>query len=228
MPMANYPSVPFSGYFGFVAIADVACGHMEHRQTPTRRSISGSNKVGFNYQCAQARGCSNLELSSRASLGMAGDPTLHGAQWIKGGTTPGGQMVPGGEGVLGAIDNGMEPTGRLPFGLAFKVVLTDTDESEGLGKFGLYFRVCHRGIPDLGCTPYFIGPVPWFSVHEKAKFLQQFYTNFQPEVTQTYLKIFRRVLVRTSLIDFQSLFYRWLRRDLNLRPWAYESPALTY
>ncbi|WP_242050597.1 hypothetical protein [Oculatella sp. FACHB-28] len=164
---ASYPSVPFSGYFGFVAIADVAYGHMEHCQTPTRRSISGSNKVGFNYQCAQARGCSNLELSSPTSLGIAGDPTLHGAQWIKGGTSPGGQMVPGGEGILGAINNGMEPTGRLPFGSAFKVVLIDTDESKGLGKFGLYFRICHRGIPDLGCTPYFIGPVPWFSVHEK-------------------------------------------------------------
>lgn len=90
--------------------------------------------MGFNYQCAQANGCSNLELSSSASLGMAGDPTLNGAQWIKGGTTPGGQMVPGGEGILGAINNGMEPTGRLPFGSAFKVVLIDTDESEGLAS----------------------------------------------------------------------------------------------
>ena len=25
----------------------------------------------------------------------------------------------------------------------------------------------------------------------------------------------------------ETLYSRWLRRDLNLRPWAYESPALT-
>lgn len=37
VPLASYPSVPFSGYFGFVPIADVTYGHMEHRQTPTRR-----------------------------------------------------------------------------------------------------------------------------------------------------------------------------------------------
>jgi hypothetical protein len=168
VPMANYPNAPFSRYYGFVAVADVAYGPMEHRQTPTRHSITGSDRVGFHYQCAQARGCSNLELNSPADLGMAGDPGLHGAQWIKGGTSSGGQMVSGGEGVLGAINNGVEPTGRLPFGSAFKVVLIDTDESEGTGKFGLYFRVCHRGVPDLGCTPYFIGPVPWFSVREKG------------------------------------------------------------
>lgn len=26
---------------------------------------------------------------------------------------------------------------------------------------------------------------------------------------------------------FLVIFLKWLRRDLNLRPWAYESPALT-
>ncbi len=31
--------------------------------------------------------------------------------------------------------------------------------------------------------------------------------------------------VITTLTVIQ--WYKWLRRDLNLRPWAYESPALT-
>ena len=168
VPMANYPTVPFSGYFGFVAIADIAYGQMEHRSTSTHHAISGSDRVGFHYPCAQPRGCANLELNSPASLGVAGDPGLHGAQWIQGGTSPGGQMVPGGYGILKAIHNGIEPTGRLPFGSAFKVVLTATNETEGRGEFGLFFRVCHHGFIDLGCTPYFIGPVPWFPVHEKA------------------------------------------------------------
>ena len=165
---ANFPNAPPGG-FGVVAIHDVTYGYMEHRQTPTHHSITGSYQVGFNYQCGQERGCSNLELASPPSLGIAGDPVrLHGAQWIKGGNTEGGQMVRGGEGALGAVNNGEEPTGRHPFGNAFKVVLIDTNESEGTGQFGLYFRYCQRFPIDLGCTPYFIGPVPWFSVHEKG------------------------------------------------------------
>ncbi len=161
VPFAAFPNAPAAGYFGFIAIDDVTYGPMEHRSTPTQRSITGSDKVGFNYQCAQSRGCAYLELNSPVSLGVAGDPTgLHGAQWIKGGTGQGAQMVPGGHGILGVINGGQEPTGRLPFGPVFKVVLTNTDEATGTGTFGIYFRVCHHGFIDLGCTPYFIGPVP--------------------------------------------------------------------
>lgn len=156
------------GALGFLAQHDVTYGPKEHRFTPTRRSITGSDKVGFNYQCGQSNGCSYLELNSPISLGVLGDFLgLHGVQWIKGGTSPGGQMVPGGEGVLGALNNGMEPTGRLPYGSSFKVVLTETTESKGEGEFGLFFRYCHHGVPELGCTPYFVGPVPWIPSHEK-------------------------------------------------------------
>ncbi|MBE9109806.1 hypothetical protein IQ273_10325 [Nodosilinea sp. LEGE 07298] len=169
VPFAAFPNAPTAGYFGFIAIDDVTYGPMEHRSTPTQRSITGSDKVGFNYQCAQSRGCAYLELNSPASLGVAGDPGgLHGAQWIKGGTGQGAQMVPGGHGILGVINGGQEPTGRLPFGPVFKVVLTNTDESSGTVTFGIYFRVCHHGLIDLGCTPYFIGPIPWFSAQEKG------------------------------------------------------------
>ncbi|MBD2121297.1 M23 family metallopeptidase [Trichocoleus sp. FACHB-262] len=176
-------NVPFSAFFnpgqflGLIAIHDVTYGgdsaHQESRWTPTQHSITGSYEVGFHYECAQAQGCDYLELDSPFSLGSAGDPTqLHGARWIRGGNGVGTQMVPGGHGVLGTLNGGQEPTGRHPFGQAFKVVLTETDESTGTGKFGLYFRVCHRSaFVDLGCTPYFIGPVPWFSTHEKGKVL---------------------------------------------------------
>jgi hypothetical protein len=173
-------NVPFSTFFdpgpflGLVAIHDVTYGgdtaHQESQKIPTQHSISGSDEVGFHQECAQAQGCDYLELSSSVSLGSVGDPTqLHGARWIRGGKGPGEQMVPGGHGVLGKLNGGQEPTGRHPFGKAFKVVLTDTDESTGTGKFGLYFRVCYQSaFVDLGCTPYFIGPIPWFSTHEKG------------------------------------------------------------
>lgn len=168
VPFAAFPDAPTAGYLGFIAIDDVTYGPMEHRRTPTQRSITGSDKVGFNYQCGQPRGCAYLELNSPGSLGSAGDPGLHGAQWIKGGTSPGAQMVPGGSGILGVINGGQEPTGRLPFGPVFKVVLINDNESTGTGTFGIYFRICHHGFIDLGCTPYFIGPIPWFTVHEKG------------------------------------------------------------
>jgi len=173
-------NVPFSAFFnpgqflGLIAIHDVTYGgdtaHKESRSTPTKHSITGSYEVGFNYECAQAKGCDYLELNSPVSLGTAGDPTgLHGARWIRGGSGAGEQMVKGGHGVLGMLNGGQEPTGRHPFGKAFKVVLTNTDESTGTGRFGLYFRVCHRtAFVDLGCTPYFIGPIPWFPTHEKG------------------------------------------------------------
>jgi hypothetical protein len=103
------------------------------------------------------------------SLGAAGDPTgLHGAQWIKGGTGQVLRWCRGATAFWASINGGQEPTGRLPFGPVFKVVLTNTDESTGTGTFGIYFRVCHHGFIDLGCTPYFIGPIPWFSAQEKG------------------------------------------------------------
>lgn len=48
-------------------------------------------------------------------------------------------------------------------------MLLDTNEQTGSATFGLFFRFCSRGgIPDLGCTPYFVGPVPWIPVKEKG------------------------------------------------------------
>lgn len=175
VPFAQFPLAP-GNFLGLIARHDMTYGgdraHKESRQTPTKFSITGSDKVGFHYNCVQAKGCDYIELnaSSYSGLGALSDPgQRHGARWIRGGKGDGAQMVPGGRGILGKLNNGMEPTGRLSFGKAFKVVLTDTDESTGTGRFGLYFRVClRRGIVNLGCTPYFIGPVPWLTTKEKG------------------------------------------------------------
>lgn len=154
--------VPFTTIFkgilsgGFVALHDVTYGQKEARRLNT---ITGSDVEGFNVPCNQDS-CSYIELSGPSSLKAE---ALHGKQWIKGGTDSDAQMVKGGHRLLKVVNGGKEPTGRHPFGKAFKVVLDDTTESEGLGEFASYFRYC-QGI--YGCTPYFIGPLPWFNTHE--------------------------------------------------------------
>ncbi len=72
--------------------------------------------------------------------------------------------VKGGQGLLGILNCGKEPTGRNPFGSAFKVALWSVDETKDTAETAIFFRFCKRGIPDLGCTPYFIGPIPFLPV----------------------------------------------------------------
>lgn len=149
-------------FSGVTATHDVTYGPKEHTKTRTKHSITGSNVDGFSVQCVQARGCAHIELT--------GAGNMHGAQWIAGGSKEGQQMVNGGEGVLGAVNGGKEPTGRLPFDETVKIVLDKTNESEGTAEFALYFKYCYRGPPvDLGCTPYFLGPVPMPVLDSKEK-----------------------------------------------------------
>jgi murein DD-endopeptidase MepM/ murein hydrolase activator NlpD len=136
--------------FGLIATIDVVYGTAERDRTNT---ISGSQQAGFEVACQI--NCAYAELT--------GSSSVHGKQWISGQY----QEVEGGFGVLKVVNGGKEPTGRHPFGNAFKVVVWDTDESTGSVSTALFFRVCYRGIPDLGCTPYFLGPVPFLSYHEK-------------------------------------------------------------
>jgi hypothetical protein len=76
------------------------------------------------------------------------------------------QKVRGGFGILGKLNGGKEPTGRHPFGKSFKHVLWDVKESTGTVTSAMFFRICKRGWIDLGCSPYFIGPVPFFEYKE--------------------------------------------------------------
>ena len=156
--LSQVPDI-FSGVTG---THDISFGAKENTRTLTRHSITGSNKDGFSVQCAQKRGCAHVELT--------GAGNMHGAQWIAGGEGEGQQMVNGGESVLGAVNGGKEPTGRHPFGEMFKVVLDKTSESKGTAEFALYFKYCYKGPPvDLGCTPYFLGPVPMPILNSKEK-----------------------------------------------------------
>jgi hypothetical protein len=134
---------------GLIGTVDVVYGTAESDRTNT---ISGSQQVGFTAACQN--NCAYAEL--------AGLPSVYGKQWISGKY----QEVKGGFGALGVVNGGKEPTGRHPFGNAFKVAIWDIDESAGTLSTALFFRVCYRGIPDLGCTPYFTGPVPFLSSRE--------------------------------------------------------------
>ncbi len=138
-----------------IATVDIALGPQEQNRTNT---ISGSDVEGFNVACE--RECAHIEL--------AGNPAVHGKQWISGKY----QQVRGGHGPLAAVNGGMEPTERFLFGETgewpFKVVVWDISEQEGTAQMSLFFRVC---MAELGCTPYFIGPVPLMTVNERDSIL---------------------------------------------------------
>lgn len=134
---------------GLLGMVDIAFGTAEGGIDNT---ISGSYEEGFNVPCESE--CAHVELAKFAL----------GKRWVSGKY----QKVKGGRGVLGLVNGGKEPTGRHPFGSAFKVSVWDTNESEGKVETALFFRYCQRGwFVDLGCTPYFIGPIPFLSYHEK-------------------------------------------------------------
>lgn len=151
VPFADFPN-PIAELGVMVGMVDVVFGTAEGDRNNT---ISGSYVEGFNVPCDAE--CAHLEM---------GQPQLvEGTQWISGKY----QQVRGGKGVLASVNGGLEPTGRHPFGNAFKVVVLETDEATGIAETGLYFRMCvSSAFVDLGCTPYFIGPIPWLPVQEEG------------------------------------------------------------
>ena len=152
VPLNQMPNpIDMAGVMGTV---DVVYGPAERDRHNT---ISGSKQVGFSATCNE--NCAHMELT--------GTPGLHGKQWVSGKY----QQVEGGFGILGMVNGGKEPTGRHPFGEVFKVSIWDVEESTGQVSTALHFRICQRGggfAPDLGCTPYFLGPIPFLNYRETA------------------------------------------------------------
>ena len=149
-------------YLTPIARVDTSFGRSEGNQAErSRASVTGSYQEGFNVPCNEDS-CQYLELTDLIPYPL---PLVHGKEWISGNS----QKVWGGTRVLGALSRAAgikEPTGRNPFGRFFKVVLLDVNESQGLGNFGIYFRACVRWPFNLGCSPYVIGPFPWFPSRE--------------------------------------------------------------
>ncbi|WP_146134069.1 hypothetical protein [Chlorogloea sp. CCALA 695] len=150
IPFSYLSNVPVPD-FSFIGNVDLPLNANEANRS---RSISGSNQAGFNVSCVSP--CAHIELS--------GNNNLTGAQWISGKDQ---KNIKGGFGLLKVMNGGKEPTGRHPYGSSFKQVIWDVQEAKGDVTTAMFFRKCHRGIPDLGCSPYFIGPVVYFTYHEK-------------------------------------------------------------
>ncbi|MTJ49922.1 M23 family peptidase [Dolichospermum sp. UHCC 0259] len=156
VPLGLMPN-PISEVGNLVMRIDAVYGIVENRRNNT---ISGSDVQGFSVPCTQ-KDCAYLELDNLENVGKSDRSSLEGKQWISGKY----QEVEGGWGILKAVNNGREPTGRLPFGKAFKVVVMETDETTDTANTALYFRFCAG---KMGCTPYFIGPIPFFSYQVNA------------------------------------------------------------
>ena len=145
IPFDQFPN-PIDMMAGMVPVAqaDIMFGTDEQNRHNT---ISGSYK-GYMFKTAKCnKNCAHMELS--------GLPPVKGKAWISGKY----QRVLGGKGAF----VGMEPTGIHPFGPAFKVVLWDVSEVDGMATLALFFRIC----TPYGCTPYTIGPFPFIPVREK-------------------------------------------------------------
>ncbi|MEL6462186.1 MAG: hypothetical protein AAFQ91_28875 [Cyanobacteria bacterium J06621_15] len=150
VPFSQFPN-PANPVGMQVGIVDVAFATNEQKRD---RTISGSNKEGFAVPCD--KDCAHIEVS--------GSQSVRGKAWVSGKY----QLVKGGRGILGSVNAGREPTGRNLFGDAFKVAVWDVSEVDGKVSQSLFFRVCMRNnFVDLGCTPYFIGPVPFMTYREK-------------------------------------------------------------
>ncbi|MBS9393992.1 MAG: M23 family peptidase [Dolichospermum sp. LBC05a] len=156
VPLGLMPN-PISEIGNLVMRIDAVYGTAENRR---KNTISGSDVQGFSVPCTQ-KDCAYLELDNLENVGKSDRSSLEGKQWISGKY----QEVEGGWGILKAVNNGREPTGRLPFGKAFKVVVMETDETTDTVDTALYFRFCAW---KMGCTPYFIGPIPFFSYQVNA------------------------------------------------------------
>ncbi|BAZ03143.1 hypothetical protein NIES37_71560 (plasmid) [Tolypothrix tenuis PCC 7101] len=148
VPFDQFPSVPIPDV-SFIGKVDLPLGSLESGRW---KSISGSYQAGFNVPCEKT--CGHIEVS--------GSDIVTGAQWMSGKD----QKVKGGFGILGSLNGGKEPTGRHPFGKSFKQVIWDINEADGSITTAMFFRICKRGWVDLGCSPYFIGPVPFFTYRE--------------------------------------------------------------
>ncbi|MBW4435205.1 MAG: hypothetical protein KME28_26710 [Pelatocladus maniniholoensis HA4357-MV3] len=147
----NFPIIPIP-QGDIIGKVDLPLKEVENNR---QRSISGSYQEGFNVPCSQ--NCAHIELS--------GQEGLTGAQWMSGKF----QNVRGGYGILGKLNGGKEPTGRHPFGKAFKQVIWDVNEKDGSITTAMFFRICKRSsFVNFGCSPYFIGPFPFLPYKEKS------------------------------------------------------------
>jgi hypothetical protein len=142
---------------GFSVGAGVALMKMDVIRTRERNIqhmvMSGSNQQP-NAKCPS--NCDYAEFHP-----WVGMPYLKGARIISGDSL----SVRGGEGLLGLVNGGREPTGvETNIGAGgVKFVLRNLNAKAGSATVNMNFRFCGWGV---GCTPYFVG-VPLFNISER-------------------------------------------------------------
>lgn len=148
LPLSSFPN-PVAAVGNMTMQIDMIWGP---REGDRPRTISGSDQQGFAVPCNVDRtDCASIELQA---LGSGTNP-LDGSHWVSGKY----QEVEGGSGALRLVNGGREPTGRHPFGPAFKQVIWEPEERDDTVTSALFFRACGLG----GCTPYIIGPFPFLT-----------------------------------------------------------------
>jgi hypothetical protein len=160
IPFSKMAKFAKEGIDPFIANMDVPLGGSEESRT---RTVSGSFQAGYQVPCD--KNCEHIELTpvGGSQMDVLGTGFFaNGKAWISK-----NQLVEGGYGALKAVSGGMEPTGRNPYGGVFKQVIISVDEAKGEAQSAMFFRYCHHGIPELGCTPYILGPVPFLKYSEE-------------------------------------------------------------
>jgi hypothetical protein len=150
VPLASFP-LPLTEAGNNIARIDFIWGTAEKRR---QRTVSGSDVAGFSVSCAGQK-CPHIELDDLENSGRNIRGKFEGSSWISGKY----QQVEGGWGCLKSVNGGKEPTGRLPYGSAFKVVVMEPNEKTDTVDTALFFRLKNA----CGATSYFIGPVPFFN-----------------------------------------------------------------
>ena len=143
VPLGSFPIPVAMPSLNFFPKQDIAFGGKEYSGlSGTPQSVSGGTdgtQIWRSMACIG--GCAHIELT---------DSGWEGAQWMTK-----DHRVRDGFGVLGSM-HGEAGAYRIPFGPAFALQVTSTDEKTGIAEWGIAFRFCKRGIIDLGCTAYFM------------------------------------------------------------------------
>ncbi len=167
----DFPN-PVATTLAFISRVD-AIWSDAHGEIKRGQSVSGSNISGYAVPCN--RECAHIELDDLENAGRDIRSLSEGRRWMLGNDPTNANICPeapwgvdGGEGLLGNFNCGKEPTGRNPFGPVFKVALWSVDETTDTATTSIFFRFCVRQPVDLGCTPYFIGPIPFLPANRDS------------------------------------------------------------
>jgi hypothetical protein len=155
------PTMPIVDMPGFKVPAGYQVGKLDvvHTKEPTKRKVISGSDQEPNAKCLN-KNCNSIEIRGFAK------GILDGSQIVDGNT----QKVRGGWGFLSGIAGGQESPGLYPYGNSLKEVYKDVNAKAGTVNRAWYFRYCQSGFGfDLGCTPYFIGPIPIGSLNEASQ-----------------------------------------------------------